>query len=166
MTKLLTLRLHTLLTHSPVLNTQTHVKKHALTHANSIAGAEVPYSLRVKWAGCIHLHSHGLHVCLFFPEGAPPALGRQWKSCWCVTGWGWGGGGGEAPRPGLESPIGTQCPGEGSAPTGGTALQRRDCGGALNTLKMQHRYCFTQGQVLLQFREKKMQVQAFHLNLP
>lgn len=65
---------------------------------------------------------------------------------------------GLAPRPGLESPIGTQSPGEGSAPIGGTAVQQRDHGGAfkhINTLKMQHRYCFTHGQVLLQFVFKK-----------
>lgn len=87
--------------------------------SNTCSRHRRPYSLRVKWAGSVHLHSHGLHVCLFFPEGAPPALGRQWKSCWCVT----GGGGEEAPRPGLESPIATQSPAEGPAPTGGTAVR-------------------------------------------
>lgn len=83
------------------------------------------------------------------------------------------GGEEEAPRPGLESPIGTQCPGEGSAPTGGTAVQWRDCGGALTTLKMQHRYCFTQGQVLLQLGGEKnaraslpLELALTHINRP
>lgn len=83
---------------------------------------------------------------------------------------------GLAPRPGLESPIGTQSPGEGSAPIGGTAVQQRDHGGAfkhINTLKMQHRYCFTHGQVLLQFVFKKnactsapLQLALTHINRP
>lgn len=84
-------------------------RNHALKHGNNITDAEAPYLQRVKWAGSVHLHSHGLHICLFFPESEPSALGESNESH--------AGGAalkvchrGEAPGPGLESPITTQSP--------------------------------------------------------
>lgn len=73
---------------------------------------------------CTHRKSNeqGLYTCTpaasifvcFSPEGAPPALGEQWKSCW------WGRtesvSQGEAPGPGLESPIASQSQRQRSGP--------------------------------------------------
>lgn len=84
-------------THTNTFQSQT------LMHANNITDAEAPYSQTVKWAGSVHLHSYSLHICLFFPEGAPPALGEQWKSCWWCSTESVSEGGGSGARPGLSN---------------------------------------------------------------
>lgn len=103
-------------------------QNHASTHANNITDAAAPYSQAVKWAGSVHLHSYGLHVCLFFPEGAPPALGEQWKSCWWCSTESVSEGGGSGARPGISNrhtesraedqprPVQQQSRGEGKRP--------------------------------------------------
>lgn len=103
-------------------------QNHAATHANNITDAEAWYSQRVKRAGSVHLHSYGLHICLFFLEGAPPALGEQWKSCWWCSAESVSQGGGSGAQPGISNrhtesktddrprPVERQCRGEGKRP--------------------------------------------------
>lgn len=66
-----------------------------------------------------------MFVCFFLKVHRPP-LDTSESHAECHRG--------EAPRPGLESPIGTQRPGEGSAPAGGAEGRRR----RFDTLFPQH----------------------------
>lgn len=86
-----------------VLNTIYIYENKALMHCSNITDAEVPYSQTIKWTGSVHLHSYSLHICLFFPEGAPPALGEQWKSCWWCSTESVSERGGSKARPGISN---------------------------------------------------------------
>lgn len=152
-THVLKLWLHTLPKHSSV-HTVLHVyilcrthtdtcQNHALTHADKITDAEAPYSQRVKRAGSVHLHSCGLHICLFFPEGAPPALGELWKSCWWCSAESVSQGGGSGARPGIsnrhtESRTEDQ-PRSSSAEERASAHWKH----TVHQHAASHRYCFT-----------------------
>lgn len=133
-----------------VAHAPTHSPNHALTHADHIADAEAPYSQTVKWAGSVHLHSYGLHICLFFPEGAPPALGKQWKSCWWCSAESVSEGGGSGARPGIsnrhaESRAGGPAPSSATA-VRSTAEERGECWKHAvhqHAALKPHRYCFT-----------------------
>lgn len=97
MTHVLKLWLHTLPKHSSVhtvlhvyISCRTHTDtrpNHALTHADKITDAEAPYSQRVKRAGSVHLHSCGLHICLFFPWRCTTRPWRAMKVMLVVQRW-------------------------------------------------------------------------------
>lgn len=67
---------------------------------------------------------------------------------------------GEAPRPGLESPIATQSPAKGPAPTGGTAVQLFEH--ALPSAQIL--FHTGTGAAAAALWVKKVHVQVFHLH--
>lgn len=92
-----------------------------------------PYSQTVKWTGSVHLHSYGLHICLFFPWRCTTRPWRAVKVMLAVQRWNCVRGGRlQGPAWNLQSPH--RAWGRWPAPSRGTAEQKRGRGPTGNTL--------------------------------
>ncbi len=124
-----TARVHTVL-HVYMLNTRQHIPKSCLNACQQYhrcSNAILTSSQMSRLCTLALLRPPYLFV-FFFPEGAPPALGEQWKSCWWCSAESVSEGGGSGARPGISNshtesqaedqprPVQQQSRGEGKHP--------------------------------------------------
>lgn len=98
-----------------VLNAHRYIPKSCLHACQQYHWCSGPYSQGVKRAGSVHLHSYGLHICLFFSWRCTTRPWRAMKVMLVVQRWKcvrggrlWG------PARNLQSPH--RVPGRGPAP--------------------------------------------------